>query len=97
MHSAGADCSAKNCCILKANKYTIYLTAGWSSGMWSRLRNQRSRVQIPVVSKGFCNEKLHLLTSHGYFYNFYEYGLYMYDLCMSIRYLVPITQVLKDT
>jgi hypothetical protein len=29
-----------------------------------------------------------------YIYN-YQYNLYMYDLCMSIRYLVSITQVLK--
>jgi hypothetical protein len=48
--------------------YMFYLmtsfTAGWSSG----LRNQRSRVQIPVVSRGFGDEQLHLLTSHGWFY-----------------------------
>jgi hypothetical protein len=29
---------------------------------------QRSRVQIPVVSRSFC-DKLHLLTSHGCLYN----------------------------
>jgi hypothetical protein len=29
------------------------MTAGWSSGLWSSLRNQRSRVQIPVVSRVF--------------------------------------------
>jgi hypothetical protein len=28
---------------------------------------------------------------------YYQYNLYMYDLCMFIRYLVSITQVLKDT
>jgi hypothetical protein len=32
------------------------LTAGWSSGLRPRLRNQWSRVQIPVVSRGFCDE-----------------------------------------
>jgi hypothetical protein len=35
---------------------------------------------------------------HGCLYlYYYHYNLYMYDLCMFIRYLVPITQVLKDT
>jgi hypothetical protein len=29
------------------------------------------------------------------YYN--QYNLYMYDLCMFIRYLVSITQVLNDT
>jgi hypothetical protein len=28
---------------------------------------------------------------------YYQYNLYMYDLCMSICYLRSITQVLKDT
>jgi hypothetical protein len=31
-------------------------TACWSSGLRSRLQNQRSPVQIPVVSRGFCDE-----------------------------------------
>jgi hypothetical protein len=48
--------------------YNSYVTAGWSSGLKSRLRNQRSRVQIPVVSRGFCDEHLHLLTSHDCLY-----------------------------
>jgi hypothetical protein len=39
----------------------IYLTAGWSSG----LRIQRSWVQM---SRGFCDEQLHLFTGHGCFY-----------------------------
>jgi hypothetical protein len=42
--------------------------AGWSSGLRSRLRNQRSLVQILVVSRGFCDE-LHLLTTHGCLYH----------------------------
>jgi hypothetical protein len=41
-------------------------TAGWSNGMRSRLQNQRSRVQIPIVSRGFYDE--HLLSSHGLYY-----------------------------
>jgi hypothetical protein len=41
------------------------LPADWSSDLRSRLRNQWSQVQIPVVSRGFCDEQLHLLTSHG--------------------------------
>jgi hypothetical protein len=39
------------------------LTAGWSSGLKSR--NQRSRVEIPVVRKGYCVKLLYFLTSHG--------------------------------
>jgi hypothetical protein len=50
---------------LQDNKYT---TAGWSSGLRSRLRNQRSQVHIPVVSRSFCNEQLQLLTSNGCLY-----------------------------
>jgi hypothetical protein len=30
-------------------------------------------------------------------YYYYQYKLYMYELCMFIRYLVSITQVLNDT
>jgi hypothetical protein len=45
-----------------------YVTAGWSSGLRPRLQNQRLRVQILVVSRGFCNKQLHLLTSHGCLY-----------------------------
>jgi hypothetical protein len=45
-----------------------YLTAGCSSGLRSRLQNQRPRIQIPIVSRGFCDEQLHLLTSHGCLY-----------------------------
>jgi hypothetical protein len=42
--------------------YFLNITAGWCSGLMSRLRNQRSRFQIPVVSRGFCDEiLLHLL------------------------------------
>jgi hypothetical protein len=70
---------------------------------WSEepLRNQRSQLQIPVVSRGFCDEQLHLLGSHGCLYNkiyYHRYNLYMYDLCMLsslICYLVSVTQVLR--
>jgi hypothetical protein len=34
----------------------LILRTGRSSGLRSRPRNQRSRVQIPVVSRGFCDE-----------------------------------------
>jgi hypothetical protein len=47
---------------------SFILTPGWSSGLRSRLQNQRSRVLIPVVGRGFCDEQLHLLTSHGCLY-----------------------------
>jgi hypothetical protein len=47
----------------------------------------------PGSGKGFCDEQLHLLTSHGCLFILFI----MYDLCMFIRYLVSITQVRKDT
>jgi hypothetical protein len=61
--------TGKKCMFLKKTVvYLImYMTAGWSSGLSSRLRNQRFRVQILVVSRGFCDEQ-HLLTSHGCLY-----------------------------
>jgi hypothetical protein len=31
-----------------------HLTAGWSNGLRSRLRNQRFRVHVPEVGGGFC-------------------------------------------
>jgi hypothetical protein len=73
------------------------LMAG-SSGLRSKLRNQRSRVQIPVASRGFCDEQLRSRVMAIYILlYYYQYTLFMYDLCMFIRYLVSITQVLKDT
>jgi hypothetical protein len=68
-------------------KYT--LTAGWSSGLRFRPQNLSSRVQFPVVSRGFCDEQLHLLTSHG--------CLYIIINITYIFYVRSITQVLKDT
>jgi hypothetical protein len=65
------------------------LTAGWCSGLRSRLRNLRSRVQIPVMSRGFCDEPLDLLTSYGYIpiIYYYQYNIYMYVyVCLSIIY-----------
>jgi hypothetical protein len=67
------------------------MAAGWSSGLRSRLLNPGSN---PDSEKGFGDEQLHLLTSHGVYY---YHDLYMYDVCMFIRYLVSITQVHKDT
>jgi hypothetical protein len=75
-------------------------TASWSSGLRYILRNQRSRVQIPVVGRGFSDEQLHLLTttSHGVLcIIYYQCNLYVYEFCIFISYLVSITQVLKDT
>jgi hypothetical protein len=84
--------------VMEIHRYLQVLTVGWSSGLRSRLQNQRSRVRIPVVGRGFCVEQLHLLTGHGCLYiYYYQYKVYMYDLSMFIRYLVSITQVLKDT
>jgi hypothetical protein len=39
-------------------------TAGWSSGLWPRLRNYVPG-SSPGSGKGFRDEQLHLLTSHG--------------------------------
>jgi hypothetical protein len=43
-------------------------TAGCSSGLRSRLRNQKFRVKTTVVSRVCCDEQLHLLTSHDCVY-----------------------------
>jgi hypothetical protein len=53
---------------LQLLKQILLLTAGWSSGLRSRLRNQQTRVEIPVVTTGFCDEQLYLLTSHGFLF-----------------------------
>jgi hypothetical protein len=51
---------------------------------------KRSRVQISVVSSFYVEHMAVCII-----YN--QYNLQMYDLCLFIRYLVSITQVLKDT
>jgi hypothetical protein len=58
-------------------------------------RNHRSRVQILVVSRFLW--WITLAHKSWPFILYYQYNLYMYDLCMFIRNLVSITQVLKDT
>jgi hypothetical protein len=68
---------------IRDNQKFLLLMAGWSSGLRSRLWNQRSRVQIPVMS----------VSSIIY----YQFNLYTNNLWIFIRYLVPITQVLKYT
>jgi hypothetical protein len=35
----------------------VKLTADWSSGLSSKLRNQMYRVQTPGASRGFCEER----------------------------------------
>jgi hypothetical protein len=68
MTSDRREWKKKTCCadLTKWDKETMMMTmAGWSSGLRSRLRHRRFRVQIPVVSRGFCDEQLHSLTSHG--------------------------------
>jgi hypothetical protein len=52
---------------------------GWSIGL-------RSRVQIPIVSRGFCDEQLHLFTSHGRLYNYYQYNVCTIYVCLSVIY-----------
>jgi hypothetical protein len=71
-------------------------TASWSSGLRSRLRNRGSGFK-PRQWVCFCYEQLHLLTSHGCIHIFIYITYKMYDICMFIRYLVSITQDLKDT
>jgi hypothetical protein len=43
-------------------------TPGWSNGPQARVRNQKSQVQIPAVSRYLWWTMLHLLTSHGCLY-----------------------------
>jgi hypothetical protein len=64
------------------NRYN--LTAGWSSGLRSRLWNQRSRVQIPIVSRGFCDGQLHLLTSLLFIIINITYICYIMYLCTYV-------------
>jgi hypothetical protein len=71
--------------------YIHTVTAGWSSGLRSRLQNQRSRVQIPVVSRGFCENKYTCSRVMAVYVYYYPYNGYVHDLCM-----LSITQVLND-
>jgi hypothetical protein len=53
------------------------------------------------VSRGFCDEQLQLVMSElgcgvMFIYIIIKETYIMYDLCMFIRYLVSVTQVLKD-
>jgi hypothetical protein len=74
------------------------MTAGWSSGLRTRLRNQRSWFQIKFkVSRVFVMNNYTCSRVMAVYIYYYQYNLYMYDLCIFIRYLVSITQVLKDT
>jgi hypothetical protein len=45
------------------------------------------------VSRGFNYTSSRVMAVFIYYY---QYNLYMYDLCMFIRYLVSLTQVLED-
>jgi hypothetical protein len=82
-----------------ANFYSIVpfhsMTAGWSIGL--RLRNKRFRVQIPVVSRGFVMNNYTCSRVMAVYIYYYQYNLYLYGLCMFMRYLVSIKQVLIDT
>jgi hypothetical protein len=51
--------------IYKNSKYNLSLTAGWSSSLDLRLKIRGPRFQISEGSRGFCDEHLHLPTSHG--------------------------------
>jgi hypothetical protein len=50
---------------------SISLTAGWSSGVGSRLRNQRSRVQI--LSRGFVMNNWTCSRVMAVFISYYQY------------------------
>ena len=65
------------------------LTAGWSSGLRSRLRGQRSRVRVPVGADGFVMNKIICLRVMAVYMYIYRYILYKF--MYSIRYLVSIT------
>jgi hypothetical protein len=69
----------------------MYLTAGWSSGLRSRIRNQRFRVQIPVESGGYVMNKITLTHKSWLFIFIIIYVRFMY--------LYPLfsTRVLRDT
>jgi hypothetical protein len=65
----------------------LLLTAGWSSG-----QAQTMKLEVPgsnpvkVVGRGFLNEQLHLLTSHGCLYRIiinvtYTFTIYV---CLSV-------------
>jgi hypothetical protein len=66
-------------------------------GLRSKLRNQRSLVQIPVVSRGFFNENYTCSRVMAICIIIINITLCLSDTFMFIRYLVSITQVLKDT
>jgi hypothetical protein len=59
---------------------------------------QTTKPEVPGSSSGsgssFCDERPPVRAVYIYYY---QYRLYMYDLCMLIRYLVSISQVRKDT
>jgi hypothetical protein len=83
--------------LLTALHLIAVLTAGWSSCLRSRLRNQMSRFRILVASRGLCDEHYTCSRIIAVYIYYYQDNLYMYDLCMFIRYLVSITQVLKHS
>jgi hypothetical protein len=62
---------------------------------WSEVQTTKPEVpgSNPGSGRGFCDEQLHLLTSHGCLFVINITYVYMYDLCMFIHYLVSITQV----
>jgi hypothetical protein len=62
----------------------IMLDSCWSSSLRPRPRNQRSRVQIPVVNRGFCDEQLQCSQSWLFIIctRNYQCDFYVYDLCM---------------
>jgi hypothetical protein len=74
------------------SKVYLIMTAGWSSGLWLRLRNQRSRVQVLVVARAFVMNNYTCSRVMAVYIYYYQYNLYMF-----IRYLVSVTQVRKDT
>jgi hypothetical protein len=59
-HQSDNEREAAN--LLASSRDMINEMADWSSDLRSRLRNQKSRVQIPAASRGLCDKQLHVLT-----------------------------------
>jgi hypothetical protein len=64
--------------LMDLTKLQLLATAGRSSGLRSRLRKQRSWVQIAVVGRGLRDEQLHLSWLFILVY-YYQYNLHLAD------------------
>jgi hypothetical protein len=69
---------------------TVNASDWWPAGLvvWGT-----TKPEVPVVSRGFCDEQLHLLTSQGCYIYYDQYVPFMYVYPFSSI----LMQVLKDT